>query len=219
MAAQMSSRRGKHMNGLYQNYSTTTDLKAIVNIVDFIGEVVSLTRKGNRYWGLCPFHGEKTPSFSVDPSKQSYYCFGCHERGDAFDFARLYYGLPDFTTARDFVAARTGVTVDLSADARRSIAAAKAKRAAEAEAEKEIENLIRLARTDAKNLEGWINVILRHIYSEKDLDRPAVVWALQNQSYIEALCDDLFSGTPADQIQAVANFRGWRQRQDATLML
>jgi len=207
------------MNSLYKNYTTTADFKAIINILDLVGEVVILTKKGNRYWGLCPFHSEKTASFSVDPTKQSFRCFSCQKHGDIFDFVQQFHGLSDFRKARDFLGSRYGLKVDQSPDARQAIAAAKAKREAAAMAEKELEDMVRGARADVKNIEGWINVILKHVYGEKDLDRPAVVWALQNQSYIEDLCDDLFSGTPADQIQAAANFRGWRQRQDVTLML
>ena len=48
------------------------------DIVSIVSEYVTLQRKGSKHWGLCPFHGEKTPSFSVDQEKQMYYCFGCH---------------------------------------------------------------------------------------------------------------------------------------------
>ncbi len=48
--------------------------------------VPSLKKKGNRYWGLCPFHREKTPSFSVNPDMQIFYCFGCHTGGNVFTF-------------------------------------------------------------------------------------------------------------------------------------
>lgn len=57
-----------------------------VNIVDLIGSYVPLKKQGNRYWACCPFHHEKTPSFSVSPDKGFYYCFGCHEKGDVFTF-------------------------------------------------------------------------------------------------------------------------------------
>ncbi len=56
------------------------------DIVTVVSEYVKLERKGSNYWGLCPFHGEKTPSFSVTPSKQIFYCFGCHKGGNAIHF-------------------------------------------------------------------------------------------------------------------------------------
>lgn len=62
------------------------ELRARVNMVDLVGEYVALKPKGNRYWGRCPFHNEKTPSFSVSPDSQLYYCFGCHKGGNVIHF-------------------------------------------------------------------------------------------------------------------------------------
>ena len=56
------------------------------DIEDVIGSYVTLKRAGSNRNGLCPFHGEKTPSFSVNPQKQMYYCFGCHAGGSAITF-------------------------------------------------------------------------------------------------------------------------------------
>ena len=56
------------------------------DIVDLIGTYVSLKRAGSNYNGLCPFHSEKTPSFTVFPDNQSFFCFGCEAGGDAFTF-------------------------------------------------------------------------------------------------------------------------------------
>lgn len=62
------------------------ELRARVNIEEVVSEYVRLRQKGKRYWGLCPFHNEKTPSFSVDPESQFYYCFGCHKGGTVIQF-------------------------------------------------------------------------------------------------------------------------------------
>ncbi|MGT2929852.1 DNA primase [Streptococcus dentasini] len=66
------------------------DIKANVNIVDVIGEVVSLTKAGRNYLGLCPFHQEKTPSFNVIEDRQFFHCFGCGKSGDVFKFLEEY---------------------------------------------------------------------------------------------------------------------------------
>ncbi|MBP8819548.1 MAG: DNA primase [Syntrophomonadaceae bacterium] len=79
-----------------------------LDIVDIVAETVKLTRKGNRYWGLCPFHAEKTPSFSVTPERNMFYCFGCHAGGDIFSFVMKRDGL-DFKEALEMLAARAGV--------------------------------------------------------------------------------------------------------------
>ncbi|MGE5389683.1 MAG: DNA primase [Deltaproteobacteria bacterium] len=79
-----------------------------LNIVDIVAETVNLTRKGNRYWGLCPFHDEKTASFTVTPERNMYYCFGCHAGGDAFSFVMKTRGL-EFKEALELLAGKAGV--------------------------------------------------------------------------------------------------------------
>jgi len=61
-------------------------IKSQLNIVDFIGKYVELKKRGTEYIGLCPFHNEKTPSFSVNEDKQVFYCYGCHQGGDLISF-------------------------------------------------------------------------------------------------------------------------------------
>ena len=65
---------------------TIEDVRLRADIVEVISEYVSLQRKGKNYWGLCPFHSEKTPSFTVTPEKQMFYCFGCNVGGNIFSF-------------------------------------------------------------------------------------------------------------------------------------
>ncbi|MBP3427272.1 MAG: DNA primase [Clostridia bacterium] len=62
------------------------ELRERADIVSVVSRYVQLNMKGGRYWGLCPFHGEKTASFSVNPQRQMYYCFGCHAGGSAINF-------------------------------------------------------------------------------------------------------------------------------------
>lgn len=69
------------------------DLKAKVNIVDIIEEVVPLKKSGKDYFGCCPFHGEKTPSFSVSERDQFFHCFGCGTNGSVIDFVMEYKGV------------------------------------------------------------------------------------------------------------------------------
>lgn len=62
-------------------------------VQNIIGAIVKLSRKGNNYTGLCPFHGEKTPSFAVNPKTGRFKCFGCGKAGDVIDFVKMYYNL------------------------------------------------------------------------------------------------------------------------------
>lgn len=80
------------------------------DIVDVISQYVKLTKKGSTYFGLCPFHNEKTGSFSVSPNKQMYYCFGCGAGGNVFTFLMQYENFT-FTEAMETLAQRAGVAL------------------------------------------------------------------------------------------------------------
>ncbi|MCC8167807.1 MAG: DNA primase [Clostridiales bacterium] len=94
----------------YYSNELVEEVRSRNNIVDVIGSYVKLTRKGNSYFGLCPFHGEKTPSFSVSENKQMYYCFGCGAAGDVFTFLKEYENL-SFSEAMEVLASRSGVSL------------------------------------------------------------------------------------------------------------
>jgi DNA primase len=85
-------------------------VRAATDIVGLIGEQVALKKSGRRWSGLCPFHGEKSPSFSVNAEEGLFYCFGCHKSGDAITFVRETQGL-DFIDAVRLLADRSGITL------------------------------------------------------------------------------------------------------------
>jgi DNA primase len=84
------------------------EIRARVDLVDLVGAVVPLKRAGARWKGLCPFHQEKTPSFTVHPKLGLFHCFGCHAGGDAFEFLRRHDRL-DFPETVRLLADRAGV--------------------------------------------------------------------------------------------------------------
>ena len=86
------------------------ELTARSDIVDVVGSYVQLTRRGSNLFGLCPFHSEKTGSFSVSPDKQIYYCFGCKRGGGVINFIMEEENLP-FPDAVRFLAKRAGLEV------------------------------------------------------------------------------------------------------------
>jgi DNA primase len=77
------------------------ELKRTIDIVELIGQFVQLKRSGQNYMGLCPFHSEKAPSFTVSQTKQMFHCFGCKKGGDAFAFWMEYHKVPFPDALRD----------------------------------------------------------------------------------------------------------------------
>ena len=99
---------------------TIEEVRARNDIVDVVSQYVRLTKRGSTYFGLCPFHSEKTPSFSVTPSKQMYYCFGCGAGGNVFNFIMQYENFT-FYEALTMLAERAHVEIpktDMSAASR-----------------------------------------------------------------------------------------------------
>ncbi|WP_392564651.1 DNA primase [Orbus wheelerorum] len=86
------------------------DLIARINVVDIISHRIKIKKRGKDYWGNCPFHNEKTPSFSVSEKKQMYYCFGCGAGGSAIDFLMNYDRL-SYPEAIEELANLHGITV------------------------------------------------------------------------------------------------------------
>ena len=81
---------GGRRSDMYYSDDMIEEVRTRNDIVDVISGYVKLQRKGSSYFGLCPFHNEKSPSFSVSPSKQMYYCFGCGAGGNVFTFLMEY---------------------------------------------------------------------------------------------------------------------------------
>ena len=93
---------------MYYPEELVEEVRARNDIVDVISGYVTLKKKGSNYWGCCPFHNEKTPSFSVSSNKQMYYCFGCHASGNVYTFLMKYEN-DTFPEAIKILADRAGV--------------------------------------------------------------------------------------------------------------
>jgi DNA primase len=91
-----------------QSDDAFAEVKAKVDLVKVVGEHVRLTKRNRDLWGLCPFHQEDSPSFKVDPQRQSWYCFGCERHGDVFTFVELIEKT-DKRGALQLLAERAGV--------------------------------------------------------------------------------------------------------------
>lgn len=111
---------GGRRSDMYYSDDMIEEVRTRNDIVDVISGYVKLQRKGSSYFGLCPFHNEKSPSFSVSPSKQMYYCFGCGAGGNVFNFVMEYENY-SFGEALSHLADRAGVQlprIEYSSEAR-----------------------------------------------------------------------------------------------------
>ncbi len=96
---------------MYKDYSSfLQELRDKSNIIDVAQKYVDLEKKGGRYWARCPIHNEKTPSFTLDEVKGTFYCFGCHASGDVFSFIEQVEHV-DFKEAVQILANRAGMEV------------------------------------------------------------------------------------------------------------
>ena len=93
---------------MYYSDEVVEEVRSGSDIVDVIGSYIKLQKKGSNYMGLCPFHGEKTPSFSVSGSRQMYHCFGCGVGGNVFTFLMEYENF-SFPEAIKHLAERAGI--------------------------------------------------------------------------------------------------------------
>ena len=106
---------------MYYSEELIEEVRSRNDIVDVISGYVRLTKKGSTYFGLCPFHNEKTGSFSVSPNKQMYYCFGCGAGGNVFTFLMQYENF-SFPEAMEALAERAGIELpkqEMSAQAKK----------------------------------------------------------------------------------------------------
>ena len=126
-------RQGRSGRGISKE--TVEEIKARASLLDVARERIQLTKRGGNYVGCCPFHNEKTPSFTIYPQSNSFYCYGCGEGGDVITFIRKLDGLT-YPEAVQRLAERAGVeisTADISAS----------------QAEKELQNRIRECNREA----------------------------------------------------------------------
>lgn len=98
---------------MYYEESVIESVLAASDIVEVVSTAVHMEKRGSRYFGLCPFHNEKTPSFCVTPSRGMFYCFGCHEGGNVFSFLQKYENLT-FSEAVEQLAERYNVALPSS---------------------------------------------------------------------------------------------------------
>ncbi len=179
------------MSRRYYSEEFLTELRSRADIVSLISEYVKLRKAGRRYVGLCPFHQEKTPSFSVDPDKQLFYCFGCGQGGNVFTFLMKMENLT-FQDSVEELARKVGLplpkaTLDPEA-ARRSAQAASIRKALEFARERYRQMLFSAQGIQAlKYLEG--RGLSRNIINMFQLGYAPAGWDFITQGAIKAGID------------------------------
>lgn len=92
------------------NQNTINEIRSKIDIVELIGQYVPLVKKGQYYWGVCPFHNDKNPSMSVDPKRQTYNCWSCHNSGNVFNFIEQIENI-DFKEALKLLGSKVGIDI------------------------------------------------------------------------------------------------------------
>jgi DNA primase len=125
MTRQTPRRRGRYRRRVARFSPQSVDrVRQAADIVEIVSAHTDLRQQGARWVGLCPFHEERTPSFSVNPADKLYYCFGCEAGGDVFGFVQEKEGM-EFPAAVELLAERYGVELDREREDPRAEAARK----------------------------------------------------------------------------------------------
>ncbi len=136
------------MSGMFDDFKE--QVRSQANIVEIISEYVPLKKRGGSFWGCCPFHGEKTPSFSVTPDKNFFYCYGCHVGGDVFTFVMKMENCT-FPEALKLLANKLGIAVP-----------EKEKTKAELEREKQAKQVIAANELATRFFQACLTMELKH---------------------------------------------------------
>jgi len=180
-------------------------IKNRIDILDVISSDVDLTKKGPHYWGLCPFHGEKTPSFTVNRDKQRAVCYGCGWSGDIIAYVMKRDNLT-FKEALAILGERAGIstTVELTpAQIRKSKQAANQRQLVEIKTAK-LKKILWQEYKRLIDIEDWAWRILRTVTGPGDYNRPAVVWALNVGPIAESLLNEWHCGNDVDKLELLS---------------
>ncbi|WP_100331596.1 DNA primase [Bacillus xiapuensis] len=161
---------------------TIQQIKQSLDIAEVIGDYVQLKKQGRNYFGLCPFHGEKSPSFSVSPEKQIYHCFGCGAGGNIFSFITEIENI-SFQEAVGRLAERAGIQLDVP------IPGESANRTASREEDRMLEAHELLTKfyhhllVNTKEGQEALDYLLGRGFSKEDLETFQIGWSLPNWDF------------------------------------
>ncbi|MFY3793058.1 DNA primase [Ureibacillus sp. MALMAid1270] len=166
---------------------TIEQIRSQSDIVDVISEYVQLTKRGRNWFGLCPFHGENTPSFSVSQEKQIFHCFGCGAGGNAITFIMDIENIP-FVDAVSKLGNRMGIHLDIQNDSMQKSAGNYSK------AEENMLNAHQFAADFYHHLlmntedgEEALNYLLKRGFTKEDIETNGIGWSLSSWDTLSIL--------------------------------
>jgi len=208
------------------SYSNYTPQKSLIEAVNRqLPDITSLfynlfpghktTKKGSKTWSLCPFHQEKTPSFSMDEEKNKAHCFSCHWSGDRIDMWLAANGLTIRDGGIKKLADTLGITTELTQEERASLKRQQQAREQEAKQEERLKALVNAEYNRLINLEKWICSILKSIEAygenyELALQRPAVIWAIKNRDQVDYYLNKFNTAKDAEKLELIMVTRGFQ---------
>jgi DNA primase len=157
--------------------NTIEEIKNAVPIEDIIGEYVALSRKGDRLWGRCPFHQEKTPSFTVTPDKGLFYCFGCQKGGTVFTFLQEIENW-SFMESVEFLARKGGIELQVTDEKDTSY------RKKRIELNTKVSKSFHYILTEKGNAEGARSYLSERGIGREMIDRFTIGWAPADSAWL-----------------------------------
>ena len=190
-------------------------IKAKLPIVDALARYTDIVpiRKGNRYWCNCIFHNEKTPSMSINPESDRFYCFGCHAHGDQIDLIAGVLNLPLSDTIQ-LLARDLRLDSNISQEERKLIALEQARRQQERRKLIDQQNSVKQEYRRLIAIEKQMCSFILTIDSGLDLNRAEVIKSLQHKELIGYWIDGLLNGFLNEQLAVVAaskDFDPWKE--------
>lgn len=165
---------------------TIEEIRSKTDIVEFISEYVSLTKRGRNWFGLCPFHGENTPSFSVSEDKQIFHCFGCGAGGNAITFLMDIENIP-FVEAVAKIGERIGIHVDATPQSQQESTPASKEADRLVEMHKIAANFYHHLLLNTVEGENALSYLKKRGFSKELIEKYGIGWSLSNWDSLSLL--------------------------------
>lgn len=187
-----------------ENYEIIAKIKSAADIVRIFQQEwpsAPLQQRGQRFWACCPFHGERTPSFSISPEKQRFHCFGCDADGDVINLIAASRQISNSEAVKQ-LAAELGISrTELTSEERQRLERIRLEREQEREREREIKEFIRKQQVSFGRIERamWRPDCLIPYFAER--------WRIT----LDEMAISLFGSNLEEQLTAAKLFAGWEQ--------